>query len=124
MKETTDKVTVVIGASNNPDRYSYKAMHALIGKGHTAIPLGIKKGEVAGIEIISGKPQLSNVHTVTLYINAGLQKEWEDYIMSLRPKRIIFNPGTENQEFFQKSIEAGISPIEGCTLVMLATNQF
>jgi hypothetical protein len=118
------KLTVVIGASENTERYSNKAMLSLKKHGHDVIGLGIKEGEVAGIKILTNKPQIADVDTVTLYIGPKNQTEWIDYILSLHPKRIIFNPGTENQEFFDIATQKGIECIEACTLVMLSIGNF
>lgn len=124
MIQSSSKVTVVIGATNNPERYSFKALHALLNHHLTVIPLGVKNGSVGGLEIINDKPKLDDVDTVTLYINSTVQKSWEDYILSIHPKRIIFNPGTENIDFMEKARKQGIEVLEACTLVLLATNQY
>jgi predicted CoA-binding protein len=120
------KKTIVIGASPNPTRYAYLAMNALKQKGIEAIPVGIKKGVVAGEEIrdLRKKPALDNVHTVTLYIGPANQPEWYEYIISLKPQRIIFNPGTENREFIAMAENEGIEAVFGCTLVMLSVNNY
>ena len=118
------KLTVVIGASENPERYSNKAILSLKKHGHDVIALGIKEGEVAGIKILTTKPQLSEIDTVTLYVGPKNQTEWIDYVLSIKPKRIIFNPGTENQEFFDIATQNGIECIEACTLVMLSIGNF
>ena len=118
--------TVIVGASTNPSRYSYIASGMLKEYGHEIVPVGIKKGEVFGVEILDilKKPKIENVNTVTLYIGQRHQPEWYDYLISLKPKRIIFNPGTENPELSQMLTEVGIEPMEACTLVMLRTSQF
>ncbi len=118
------KKTLVIGASNNPSRYSYKAVVSLKEHGHEAIPLGIKRGEVDGLTILKGLPELDAINTVTLYVNPLAQKQYFDYIVNLKPERVIFNPGTENKELEDLCETNGIEPIEACTLVMLATNQY
>ena len=122
MKE--DKVTVVIGASANPARYSNLAVKQLTSHGHKVIPIGIREGTIANIPIVIGKPEVKNVDTVTLYLNAKRQGEYYDYIFSLHPKRIIFNPGAENPELEKLAAEKGIEPLEACTLVMLSTGQY
>lgn len=121
-----NKKTVIVGASTNPSRYSSIAAGMLTEYGHEIVPVGIKKGEVFGVEIqdIRKKPKIENVNTVTLYIGQRHQPEWYDYLISLKPERIIFNPGTENPELSQMLTKAGIEPIEACTLVMLRTSQF
>jgi predicted CoA-binding protein len=118
--------TVIIGASTNPSRYSYIAAGMLASYGHEIVPVGIKKGEIHGREILDlrKKPGIESVDTVTLYIGSVHQPEWYDYILSLKPKRVIFNPGTENDEFIKRLSETGVEAIEACTLVMLRTGQY
>ena len=120
------KKTVIIGATNNPSRYAYLAAQMLDQYTHEFVPVGIRKGEVFGRPIlnITEKPEVDNVDTVTLYIGPQHQKEWYDYILSLKPRRIIFNPGTENPEFEKMAERAGAEALEACTLVMLRTGQF
>lgn len=118
------KKTVVIGASVNPDRYSYKATIALQRHHHEVIPVGIKEGQINGIEIIKGKPVVMDVDTVTLYVGPKNQEEWIEYVLSLKPKRVIFNPGTENEVFEQILRKNNIEPIEACTLVMLSIENY
>ena len=120
------KKTVVLGASTNPERYAYLAANMLKENGHLIVPVGIKKGEVAGESIlsISEKPQIEGVDTVTLYLGPANQKEWYDYILSLKPKRILFNPGTENEELEKLAQENNIETEQACTLVLLRTNQY
>lgn len=118
------KKTLVLGASTNPDRYSYKAAIQLSKKGHEVLPIGIKKGEIAGIKIENDTPQYEGIDTVTLYLNPENQKPYYDYIFSLKPKRIIFNPGTENFELIRLAKEKGIGTEIGCTLVMLAIDNY
>lgn len=122
----SNKLTLVVGATTNPGRYAYFAVNRLVSLGMDFIPIGIKNGEVFGKEIVDlrAKPQLENIHTITLYIGPGHQTEWIDYLISLNPTRIIFNPGTENQEFYTKAESAGIEVISACTLVMLSTDQY
>jgi predicted CoA-binding protein len=120
------KITLVVGATDNPERYAYRAADLLQAKGIPMIPIGIKKGLVFGEEILDLrlKPALEEIHTITLYFGPSNQSEWMEYLIGLGPKRIIFNPGTENSLFFQKAEEAGIEALEACTLVMLTTGQF
>jgi len=120
------KKTVVIGATPNPGRYAYLAANMLREYQHEVIPMGIKKGQVAGEEILNlrEKPVLEGVDTVTLYIGPHHQPEWYEYIISLAPKRIIFNPGTENDEFEKLAERNGIEATEACTLVLLRSNQY
>lgn len=118
------KKTVVIGASTNPDRYSYLAINKLRKYQHEVIAIGQKEGVVADVVITKNNTTVEGVDTVTLYINPSIQKVYYDYIISLHPKRIIFNPGTENDELFQLAKENGILPLEACTLVLLGTGQY
>jgi uncharacterized protein len=118
------KKTLILGASNNPQRYSYLALNKLKAYGHDIVAVGKKESVVNGIEITRSTPAADGVDTITLYLNPGNQVPYYDYILSLRPKRIIFNPGTENPELVSLAKKAGISTVEGCTLVMLSTNQY
>lgn len=116
--------TLVIGASTNPDRVSFAAIHRLVAAGHPVTALGLRAGEVAGIPIRTDRPDLTDIDTVTLYLNATNQADWYDYILALRPRRIIFNPGTENPAFFRAAQLAGIEAEYACTLVLLATDGY
>ena len=118
------KKTVVLGASENPERYSYLAVQNLTKQNHPIIAIGRKAGIVNGVSIITNHPPEKDVDTVTLYLNPIAQKEYYDYIFSLNPKRIIFNPGTENDELANLAKAKGIQTIEACTLVMLSTGQY
>lgn len=120
------KKTVIIGATNNPERYAYMAASRLMGAGHSIVPLGIKKGKVLGLDIldINSRPVVEDVDTVTMYIGSRHQQDHAEYIRSLHPKRVIFNPGTENPEFQDSLATDGVDVVEGCTLVMLSTGQF
>ncbi|HEY3406516.1 MAG TPA: CoA-binding protein [Ohtaekwangia sp.] len=121
-----NKKTVIIGATTNPARYAYLAAQNLTAYKHEMVPVAIHSGEVFGKTILDlrTKPKIEGVDTVTLYIGPQRQTEWYDYILSLKPKRIIFNPGTENDEFEKMAEEKGIEAIEACTLVMLRTGQY
>ena len=119
-----NKPTVVIGASPNTDRYSYKATLRLQNCKHTVYPLGIKKGNINGLEIINNKPELLDIDTITMYIGPENQPQWYDYILALKPKRIIFNPGTENTELIAMAQSNGIETEIACTLVLLSINQY
>ncbi|MFP4089589.1 MAG: CoA-binding protein [Cyclobacteriaceae bacterium] len=123
---TKDKKTVVVGASPNPSRYAFRAAHLLKRYDHTIIPLSIKRGEVAEEKIMDlrEKPMITDVDTITLYIGPQNQPEWIDYLLSLSPRRIIFNPGTENPVFMDKAEAQGVEVVEGCTLVMLQTGTY
>ena len=118
------KLTVVLGASPNPDRYSYLAVSRLVAKGHPVLAIGKRDGKIGSTPITKEHPVPENVDTVTLYMNPTLQKEYYDYIFQLQPKRIIFNPGTENDDLAEQAENKGIAPIEACTLVMLSTGQY
>jgi predicted CoA-binding protein len=119
-----NKKTLVLGASDNPSRYSYLAINRLRKFGHPVVAVGRKKTSVAGIEIDKEKREFDNIDTVTLYLNPLNQKEYYDYILSLKPKRIIFNPGTENEELYQMAKRHNIQTMEACTLVLLSTGQY
>ncbi|MCW3070492.1 MAG: CoA-binding protein [Bacteroidetes bacterium] len=118
------KKTVVIGASENPDRYAYKATIALQNHQHQVVPVGLKEGQINGIKILKDKPPVEDVDTVTLYVGPQNQPAWYDYILSLKPKRVIFNPGTENDEFEEQLKKNNIEPVEACTLVMLSMGNY
>jgi predicted CoA-binding protein len=118
------KKTLVIGASINPERYSFKAIHALVDSGIETHALGLKKGVVAGVPIMTEAQEMENIDTVTLYVGPKNQEHWLNAILSLHPRRVIFNPGTENLTF-EKVLESnGIGIEHACTLVLLATHQF
>jgi uncharacterized protein len=118
------KKTIVLGASSNPERYAYKATKKLKDYGQEVIPMGIKKGEIDGITIQNDTPQYEGIDTITLYLNAENQKPYYDYIFSLKPKRIIFNPGTENIELMRMAKEKGIETEIACTLVLLSLGEY
>lgn len=118
------KKTVVLGASPNPSRYSNRAVKRLVSNNFEAVPVGIRKGIIEGIDIITETPFIRNVHTVTLYLNPERQKPHYDYIFSLEPERIIFNPGTENPELMRLAREKGIEVEAACTLVLLAVGEY
>ncbi len=120
------KKTVVLGASPNPMRYAFLASERLKAKGYEIVPVGIKKGSVFGEDILDlrKKPAIKDVDTITMYVGPKNQKEWEDYLLSLNPRRIIFNPGAENTDLAQKANEKGIETINACTLVMLSNGLY
>jgi predicted CoA-binding protein len=117
-------MTLVLGASENPARYSYLAMKRLAARGHKVLAIGKKAGKVDEVEIQAEQVPTDEVDTVTLYLNPTHQKPYYDYIMSLKPRRIIFNPGTENDELERMAAKEGIDTMEACTLVMLSTGQY
>jgi predicted CoA-binding protein len=120
----TGKKTVVLGASANPSRYSYLAINRLRAYNHPVVAVGKKEGKVADIEISKDHIPETGVDTITLYLNPKNQVEYYDYIMNLAPKRIIFNPGTENDHLVTMAKQNNIEPVIGCTLVMLSTGQY
>jgi predicted CoA-binding protein len=117
-------VTLVIGASTNPNRYSNIAIKRLIGKELPIAAIGLRKGKVLDVIIDDEKLPYKNIDTVTLYLNSKRQEEYYNYIISLKPKRVIFNPGTENIEFAKLLQENNIEAEIACTLVLLSTNQY
>jgi hypothetical protein len=126
MSNSKSKKTVIIGATTNQARYAFLAAGMLAQYHHEIVPIGIKKGEVYGQPILDiyQRPAIADVDTVTLYIGTRHQPEHYQYILGLKPKRVIFNPGTENPEF-QKMIEAtGAEAWEACTLVLLRSGQY
>jgi hypothetical protein len=118
------KKTVVLGASDNPSRYSYLAIRKLAAHQHPIIAVGKKKGQVGDVEIHTDHLPATDVDTITLYLNPFHQVEYYDYIMNLKPRRIIFNPGTENDDLIKMAKDNNIQPVIGCTLVMLSTGQY
>ncbi len=118
------KKTVVIGASSRPERYAYKATVALRSKGIEVVPVGRRVGEIEQLQILTDFPPIDNVHTITLYVGPSHQAPWTEYIWSLNPKRIIFNPGTESLSLRNEAIDRGIEVIDACTLVMLAIDNY
>ncbi|HEV2479773.1 MAG TPA: CoA-binding protein [Puia sp.] len=119
-----EKKTLVLGASDNPARYSYLAINRLRGKGHPVVAIGLRRVMAGDVAIETEKKPFEEVDTVTLYLNSTRQKEYYDYILSLHPKRIIFNPGAENEELFALAQANGIQAIEACTLVLLSTGSY
>lgn len=118
------KKTLIIGASPNPERYAYRAAHMLTMKGHNIVNVGIKKGTVAGVEIERPGTVHDDIDTVTLYIGPHLQSQYYNYILDTKPRRVVFNPGTENAELENLLVSNGIEPVEACTLVLLSTGQY
>lgn len=116
--------TLVIGATTNKERYAYKAISNLIGKSHQVVAIGTKPGKAMDINIDTEKIPYHGIDTVTLYLNPKNQEEYYDYIVSLKPRRVIFNPGTENETFYAILKQNNIEYEVACTLVLLATNQY
>ncbi len=118
------KKTLVLGASDNPSRYSYLAIQRLRNHGHPVVAVGRKVTTVGDVIIDKEKKEYEQVDTVTLYLNPQHQQEYYNYILSLHPKRIIFNPGAENDELTALAKQKGIETLEACTLVMLSTGKY
>ena len=113
---------VVLGASDNPMRYSFLAVNKLLQKGHTVFPVSIKKGTVAGIPMINSDQPLEGIDIVTVYLGENNQPQWYDFILGCKPGKLILNPGAENDELTEIAENAGIRVMEACTLVLLQTN--
>jgi predicted CoA-binding protein len=120
----TDKKTLVLGATPDPSRYAYLAANRLVRSGHSIVNVGIKKGEVAGVQIEKPEAIHDDIDTITLYVGPRNQPSLYNYILDTKPKRIIFNPGTENTELRRKANEQGIETLYACTLVMLSTGEY
>jgi len=118
------KKTLVLGASLKPYRYSNLAIKKLIKNQYEVVAIGLIEGKVAGVNIEIEKERFEGIDTVTLYINPKRQIAFFDYIISLKPKRVIFNPGTENKEFVDLLSNNDIETEVACTLVLLSTNQY
>lgn len=115
---------MVLGASPNPVRFSYKAVKSLMRHEKEVVAVGFRTGEIEDLEIQVGKPAIEDVHTVSLYIGSSRQDDYYDYIISLKPKRVIFNPGTINPAFMAKLQRENIEPVSACMLVMLNDGDF
>jgi len=121
---TEDKKTLVIGGSTKPERFSNKAIRKLLEYGFPVVSIGLREGDVEGVKIETGRPEYDGIHTITLYIGKAKQPGYYGYLIGLKPKRIIFNPGTENDEFRGLAENKGIETIEFCTLIMLGDGSF
>lgn len=124
MAESSSKLTLVLGASLNPSRFSNICINTLVEERVPTLAVGLVEGEVAGIKIQKGLPHFENVHTITLYIGPKNQTGYYDYIVSLAPKRIIFNPGTWNPELVKLAKENNIEIVNNCTLMMLSGDYY
>lgn len=113
-----------MGASSNPNRYSYLAIQRLRSLKHPVVGIGKRVGKVSDVEIITDHPPFEAIDTVTVYLSALHQKQYYEYIMSLHPRRIIFNPGAENDVLSEMADKNGIKTLEACTLVLLSTGQY
>ena len=118
-----DRLTLVLGASENPERYSNKAIKRLLGKGEEVVAVGLREGGVEGIPIVKEFPD-RKLHTITLYVGPANQSVYYDRIIDARPERVIFNPGTENPELFELLEKNGIKYVTACTLVMLSVGNY
>lgn len=119
------KKTLILGASTNPERYAYKATVKLAQHGHEVVPVGLKSGNIEGHEILTNNSKVEGIDTVTLYVGPQNQPPYYNYILNeITPKRIIFNPGTENPELEKLAQEKGIETERACTLVLLSINQY
>jgi predicted CoA-binding protein len=118
------KKTVVLGASPNPVRFSYKAVKSLLRNDQEVVAVGFKEGLIEGEKILVGMPPIEGVHTVSVYIGSSRQEGYYDYIISLKPKRVIFNPGTVNPDFMARLNREGIEPVAECMLVLLNEGEY
>ncbi|MFV9550584.1 CoA-binding protein [Algibacter sp. PT7-4] len=119
-----NKKTLVLGASLKPNRYSNYAIQRLVAKHIETKAFGLREGLVNGVKIDTSLIDYKGINTVTLYLNPERQKAYYSYIVSLKPERVIFNPGTENPEFYKILKENNIDFEAACTLVLLSTNQY
>ena len=119
-----NKTTLVLGASTNPSRYSNLAINKLRRYDHPVVAIGKRNGMIGDTPVETNTRKIDDLDTVTLYINPNNQKQYYQYIMDLKPKRLIFNPGTENEELADMARKEGIQPVEACTLVLLSTGQY
>jgi predicted CoA-binding protein len=119
-----DKKTLVLGATTSEGRYANLASKRLVSKGHTIVNVGLRDGEVAGVPIEKPGEIHTDIDTITLYVGPGHQEKLYDYILKTNPKRIIFNPGTENAELRRMANEKGIKTENACTLVLLSVGEY
>jgi len=122
--QSEKKKTLVLGASDNPSRYSYLAINRLRNNNHPVVAIGLRRVKVSDIDIDTEARPYTDIDTVTMYLNPARQQQYYDYIISLKPKRVIFNPGAENEEFAAKLKANGIEPVEACTLVLLSIGRY
>ena len=119
------ETVVIIGASNNPERYSHRALLLLRKHGHEVVPVHPRLAEIEGIPVVADVDLISGpVDTVTMYVGAAISSGLQDKLIALKPRRIIFNPGAENASLSDALQKAGIACEEACTLVLLNTGQF
>ncbi len=120
-----NKRTLILGASPNPKRYAFKATEMLSDYNHEVFPVGLRKGEIGGHSILTDTPSIENIDTVTLYVGPKNQPVYFDYILNtIKPKRIIFNPGTENEELEKRAQDKNIQTERACTLVLLSLGNY
>lgn len=119
-----DKKTLVLGATPDASRYAYMASNKLVHNGHSIVNVGLKTGEVAGVPIEKPETIHPDIDTITLYVGPQNQPPLYDYILETNPKRIIFNPGTENHELRRMASAKGIETDYACTLVLLSIGQY
>ena len=118
------QLTLVLGASEKTERYSNKAIQMLREHGYPVVAIGLREGQVLDVPIMKEPPKDLSVDTVTLYLNPQNQLPHYQYLLSLNPRRIIFNPGTENPALIELANQKGIETLEACTLVLLSTGQY
>ncbi len=118
------KTTLVLGASVNPARYSHMAITRLRQEGYPVVAIGKRSGDVSGVPLETVTREIKDLDTVTLYLNPVNQQQYYQFILDQKPKRIIFNPGAENEELSSLAASAGIEPMNACTLVLLSTGQY
>lgn len=118
------KKTLVIGASTNEERYAYKCIVMLRENGIETVALGRRNGLVADVQIDTDNKGYADIHTVAVYMSAKNLATFEDYIVSLKPQRVLFPPGTENPKFEKKLTKANIAHEQACPLVMLVARNY
>jgi len=118
------KKTLIIGVSENEERYANRVMRLLIERNYEVVAIGKKQGEVSGVKIGTELTEIDNLHTISLYINAEIQKSYYDYIIKQNPKRVIFNPGTANEAFEKLLKSKGIQALNSCSMIMLTANHY
>ena len=123
-KKETDKKgkTLVLGAAENPDRYSCKAVKALLRNDYEVVPVGFRSGSIKDTVILTGMPQIEDVDTILIYMGAKKQPDFYDYILNLNPRRVVFNPGAENPELQDILKEKGVEIVNDCALIMINTD--
>ncbi|TWJ03461.1 hypothetical protein JN11_01004 [Mucilaginibacter frigoritolerans] len=122
--ESASKKTLVLGATPSSDKYAYLAANRLVSKGHAIVNVGLREGEVAGVPIEKPEVIHTDIDTITLYVGPQHQEKLYDYILNTHPRRIIFNPGTENSKLKRMANEKGIETEYACTLVLLSIGEY